>query len=170
MKHKYLAQIAVLLATSCVAASALAQWVWLDDHGVKQFTELAPPSNVPQNRILKQPHGSAIPAKTDGAEPKSEDATANDTTKGPMTTAEKEAEYKKKKKEQAEKEKKEADKAKQQQASADNCARTKSYLESLNSGARITNTNSNGERAFLSDEDRAKETAHAQEVLSDCNK
>lgn len=170
MKHNYLPRIAVLFATWCVAASALAQWVWLDDHGVKQFTDLAPPASVPQNHILKQPHGSApLTPKSEESADKSADGASSEATKAPQTTAEKEAEYKKRKKEQAEKEKKDADKTKQQQAMADNCARTKAYLNTLSSGARIANTDSNGERVYLSDDDRAKETAQAQETLSACN-
>ncbi|HSY27509.1 MAG TPA: DUF4124 domain-containing protein, partial [Burkholderiaceae bacterium] len=62
------------------------------------------------------------------------------------------------------------DEAKRKQANEENCTRTKSYMESLKSGARITSTDANGERSYLSDDDRAKETARAQEALDSCNK
>lgn len=168
MKQKYMTQIALMLATLCISASALAQWVWLDEHGVKQYTDIAPPANVPQNHILKQPRGTAPAAKSDAPEDKPADAATD--TKGPMTTADKEADYKKRKLDQAEKDKKAAEKAKHEQENAENCARTKAYLGSLNSGQRISTTESNGDRGFMTDDDRAKETARAQEMLDSCNK
>jgi hypothetical protein len=174
MKAKYLLQIALLAASSCVVSNALAQWVWLDEHGVKQFTDVAPPANVPQNRILKQPHG-APPAKpseaADKTTDKADDAGADKAAKAPPTTAEKEADYKKRKLEQAEKDKKAADEAKRKQANDENCARAKSYLQSLKSGVRITSSDSNGVRSDLSDDDRAKEQARAEDAINaSCDK
>jgi len=160
----------MLLATLTVAGSAFAQWVWVDEHGVKQFTDVAPPSNVPLNHILKQPHGSGsstVP-KADAPDDKSVDA-ASDAPNAPMTTAEKEADYKKRKLAQAEKDKKAAEETKRTQANTDNCARAKQYLDTLNSGQRIATTDSNGERSYLSDNDRTKETARAQEMAGSCN-
>jgi hypothetical protein len=168
MKSNYLAQIAILLATVGVATTAFAQWVWVDEHGVKQFSDVAPPGNIPLNHILKQPHGGTNAPKPDAADDKSADA-ASDAPKGPMTTADKEADYKKRKLEQAEKDKKTAEEAKRTQANADNCVRSKQYLDNLNSGQRITTTDSNGERTYMSDDERAKETARAQEIAGSCN-
>ncbi|MDR3482856.1 MAG: DUF4124 domain-containing protein [Burkholderiaceae bacterium] len=170
MKAKYLLQIAVLAASSCMISSALAQWVWLDEHGVKQFTDVAPPANVPQNRILKQPHGAPVPKASEAAD-KTDDAGADKAVKEPKTTAEKEADYKKRKLEQAEKDKKAGEEAKRKESNDENCARAKSYLQSLKSGERIKSTDNNGERSYLSDDDRIKEEARAEEAISaSCDK
>jgi hypothetical protein len=170
MKSNYLKQIAMLLATCCVAASAFAQYVWLDDHGVKQYSDVAPPSNVPPNRILKQPHGGTVAPKADTSADKPTDAAADSAAKAPMTTADKEADYKKRKQEQADKDKKATDEAKRKQANEESCARSKAYLDQLKNGTRITGSDANGERTYMSDDERAKEAAKTQETVDTCNK
>ncbi|HSY29216.1 MAG TPA: DUF4124 domain-containing protein, partial [Burkholderiaceae bacterium] len=165
MKSTYLKQIAMLLATCCVAASAFAQYVWLDDHGVKQFSDVAPPSNIPPNRILKQPHGGAPAPQADTTSADKPGDAAADSAKTPMTTAEKEADYKKRKQEQADKDKKAADEAKRKELAEKNCALSKTYLEQLKNGTRITGSDANGERTYMSDDERAKEAAKTQETV-----
>lgn len=172
MKLKYSMQFAMLLATSIITGSAVAQYVWLDAHGVKQFSDVAPPSDVPQNRILKQPHRSgdspaagATPDAAAGAG--TADAAAD--AKGPATVAEKNAEYNKRKQEQAEKAKKASEEAKNKAAKADNCTRATNYLTGLKSGVRMATTDANGERSFMSDDERAKAEARTQSTIdSDC--
>lgn len=170
MKPNYAKQIAVLLAIWCISASAFAQYVWLDEHGIKQYSDVAPPPSVPNNRILKQPHAAAIQLQSDKSAEKPADAASDDATKAPMTTADKEADYKKRKLEQEAKDKKIAEETKRKQANEENCTRAKAYLESLKSGMRITTTDSNGERSYLTDDDRAKEVSRAQESIDSCNK
>jgi len=153
----------MLLVTLGVASYALAQYVWVDEHGVKQFTDVAPPPNTPQNRILKQPHA---PTATPQSNASPDDAGADNAAKAPQTTAEKEADYKKRKLDQAEKDKKAAEESKRKQANDENCTRAKTYLDSLKSGVRISSIDSKGERSYLSDDDRAKEQDHAQEAIN----
>lgn len=171
MKPNYLMQIAVLLASGCIASSAIAQWVWLDEHGVKQFSDIAPPSNIPQNHILKTPRGGTAAAQSDNSADKPADAGADSAAaKMPMSQADKEADYKKRKLEQAEKDKKAAEEAKRKQAQEENCAHAKAYLDELKSGVRITGTDSNGERTYMADDERAREIARAQDLVDGCNK
>jgi hypothetical protein len=167
MKLKYLTGFALFVAACQFSTSALAQYVWLDDHGVKQYSDTPPPTNVPQNRILKQPHATANYSSTPKDDDKASDASAD---KAPPTQADKEADYKKRHEEQAAKQKKADDEAKRTQQNADNCARAKSYAENLQSGARIQTTDANGQRGFLSDDERAKEEARTQDILNSCNK
>ena len=54
---RWLAGGALLLCTSL----SHAQWVWLDEKGLKQFSDRPPPNSVPQKRILKQPAQTAAP-------------------------------------------------------------------------------------------------------------
>ncbi|BBB67028.1 hypothetical protein UNDYM_2775 [Undibacterium sp. YM2] len=39
-------------------AVAHAQYVWIDDKGNKQFSDLPPPKSVPKDKILKAPGGA----------------------------------------------------------------------------------------------------------------
>lgn len=167
MKFKSLTGLALFIAACQFSTSAFAQYVWLDDHGVKQYSDVAPPASVPQNRILKQPHAAAPNySSTPKDDDKSGDANAD---KAPPTQADKEADYKKRHDEQAAKQKKADEDAKKAQQTADNCARAKSYLEGLQSGVRIGTTDANGQRSYMSDDDRAKETARAQDIVNSCN-
>ncbi|HEY8023485.1 MAG TPA: DUF4124 domain-containing protein [Burkholderiaceae bacterium] len=157
----------LLLAGLLMSACALAQFVWIDEHGVKQFSDTAPPSNIPQNHILKQPHRDA--ARPTEA-PAADAAAGSDAAKAPPSVAEKNADFNKRKTEQAEKDKKTAEDAKRKETDAANCARTKQYLDELNTGERIRTTGSDGQPAFMDDDKRAKEVQRAQQALADCNK
>lgn len=85
-----------------------------------------------------------------------------------MTTAERNAEYTKRKMDEAEKEKKSAEAAKLSADKKVNCDRAQSYSRGLESGGRISTTDKNGERAYLSDDQRAQELRNAQRLLSGC--
>lgn len=169
MKLKSLTCFALFVAACQFSTGAFAQYVWLDDHGVKQFSDEAPPPGTPPNRILKQPHGAGPNYSAPKEEDKPADASADGTPKGPLTQAEKEAEYKKRHEEQLAKQKKADDDAKRAQEKADNCARAKAYLDGLKSGARVQTADANGQRGYMSDDDRAKEEARAQGIVDSCN-
>lgn len=144
-----------------MAGAAHAQYVWLDEKGVKQFSDMAPPSSIPASRILKQPGGSSMPAAAPA-----EAAAAE--AKPQMTTAEKNADFRKRQNERAEKEKKAAEEAKIASEKARNCERVQEYHRALESGERISRTDKNGERSFLSDEQRAKEVRESRRMLDEC--
>ncbi|MBI3285938.1 MAG: DUF4124 domain-containing protein [Burkholderiales bacterium] len=153
-----------LIITLLCCASAQAQYVWLDDKGSKQFSDLPPPATVPANRILKSPGKPAVTAPATTA---AGDAAASKPQK-PATTASKNEEFNKRRAEQAEKEKKSAD---EQQAGTDkakNCERARAYLQSLESGVRMANVDKNGERSFMDDQQREKELSEVKRVLSGC--
>lgn len=160
---KHLAAAAAAFAALSTAGAAFAQYVWIDEKGVKQFSDMPPPASVPAGRILKQPGGKPAEAPAEGtAPPPAQPAKAE------MTTAEKNAEFRKRKTEQAEKEKKAAEEARASADKAKNCERARDYLRALESGERLTRTDRNGERAFLSDEQRQQETKETRRVLQDC--
>ena len=165
------APIAAALLLAAFAPLAFAQYVWTDDKGVKQFSDMPPPPNVPKNRILKQPADKVAPAPTPeqaAAAATQNSASAPAAAKGPATTAERNADFNKRRMEQAEKDKKAAQEAEKQATLAKNCERARSYSRTLQSGQRIVSTNSNGERTFMSDEQREKEMRDAQRILGDC--
>jgi len=151
--------VAALLCMG-IAGVAHAQYVWLDEKGVKQFSDMPPPSSIPASRILKQPRGivsATAPAESHLPE-----------VRPPMTTAEKNADFRKRQAERAEKEKKSAEEARVASEKAKNCERTQEYHRALESGERISRTDKNGERSFLSDEQRAKELKESRRVLEEC--
>jgi hypothetical protein len=170
MKNIRFVPTALGLAFCLLASGAFAQYVWLDEKGVKQFSDMPPPAGVPQSRILKQPTG--IKPKT-GLE--NNDQSSDNTTKpaaaqqkSSMTTAEQNAEFRKRRADQAEKEKKAADEATRQAEKAKNCERAQNYQRGLESGERISYTDKNGERAYMSDEQRERELQEAHRILADC--
>ena len=46
------------------AANAMAQYIWLDEKGTKQFSDTPPPASVPKNRIIKEPGRSSTSSAT----------------------------------------------------------------------------------------------------------
>lgn len=163
MKHPRLQHLAVTVVTAlCFSGAAHAQYVWLDEKGTKQYSDMPPPVSVPVNRILKQP-GGLPPAPTENEAP-----AAAMPAKTEMSIAEKNAEFRKRRAEQAEKEKKAADEARQADEKAKYCERARDYNRTLQSGERISRTDKNGERSFLTDEQRARELREAQRMLDEC--
>lgn len=159
--------IAAAFAITCVTvtASALAQYVWVGADGVKQYSDRPPPPSVPANRILKQPGNAAAPA--DVQKPVAADTAAAQPAK-PPTLAEQNAAFLKRRAEQAEREKKEAEQAKLNTEKARNCQRARVYHDTLASGQRIVTTDKNGERAYLSDDQRTQELRDTDHLLAEC--
>jgi len=157
--------VAILLV-SC-AGAALAQYVWLNEHGVKQYSDTTPPASVPNSKILKSPKGSvpaSAPTKT-ADEPASE---GNVAKKAPETTAEKNADYNKRKLEQAGKDKEAEQKTKLAADKKKNCEQASNYKRVLDSGERISRMDPSGERSYMSDEERAQETRNNNRVMDEC--
>ena len=156
--------------------AAYAQYVWLDEKGVKQYSDMAPGPSVPQSRILKQPGngkinptgtattGATADAKSDGKTPE----IAN-TAKAPLSNTEKNTDFLKRKMEQDEKDKKTAELAKQAADKAKACERMRAYSKGLDNGLRISQIDKNGERSFLTDEQRENEKKETQAALGNCN-
>ncbi len=144
-----------------------AQYVWLDEKGVKQFSDRSPPSNIPQKNILKAPRGQmAEPVKTTG----DADAPAapSDTAAAPVkdnSIAAREADYKKRQAAKAETDKKAAADAEVAAAKKANCDAARNNKAQLDSGIRMR-TGANGD--IMDDQQRAKETANANKTLAGC--
>jgi len=158
-----------LLLSFALCAVAQAQYVWVDDKGNKQFSDLPPPKTVPKDKILKSPAGAPKAAAAPAAENKAAPASqAEPKLEKPVTTASKNEDFNKRRAEQAEKDKK----AEQEKTAADdkakNCERARNYQQSLSSGARLSRTDKNGERSFLSDAERQQELDVAKKALADC--
>ncbi len=153
-----------------MACSALAhaQYVWLDEKGGKQFSDRPPPSSVPAKRILKAPGAGAqngMPATADAADDNAAPATKPKTA---PTLAERDADFRKRLTEQAANDKKADDEAQRKADRASNCQGAGQNQRLLASGRRIGVMDKDGERSYMSDEERALETKKIKRILDDC--
>lgn len=156
-------KILLFLAIIGFAAAAHAQlYKWLDKDGKTRYGD-APPAGVKATALGAPASGSgpaaAVPAAAaPGAAPK-------DAKKGPLTPAEQAQEYRKRQEE----EKKAGAKAESERqalaAKAEDCARAREYLRTLESGQRIVRTNAAGERYFMDESQTAQELAKSQQSI-----
>jgi len=161
------------LATALIACTSLAQaqWMWVNDKGVKQFSDQPPPPGTPANRILKAPRGVAIAEmQKDLAAPAAdgEKASAGDEKAAPAkpTLAERNADFKKRQQETAQKSAKADEQAKLDAEKKKYCADAKSNIGMLESGVRVSEMGPNGERGYMSDEARAQKIKEQRESVS----
>lgn len=168
-KKTFFSTISIGLTLLC-ATPAWAQYIWLNDKGVKQYSDQPPPKSVPKNKIVKSPFGSSRPADSASAEGKNSDANKSEMEKieKPVTLAKKNEEFNKRKIAKEEADKKAEAEQQNTAVKEKNCERTKSYKQSLDEGVLIMTRNKNGERIPLDEAQRAKEAAEAKKILSEC--
>jgi hypothetical protein len=163
------ATISISLALACTN-TAFAQYIWLNDKGVKQYSDQPPPKSVPKDKIIKSPFGVARATENTNSEPKNNEAGKSEIEKieKPVTLAKKNEEFNKRKIAKAEADKKAETEQQNTEAKAKNCERAKSYKQSLDEGVLIMTRNKNGERIPLDETQRAKEAAEAKKILGEC--
>ncbi len=145
--------------------SAMAQWQWVDKDGRKVYSDRPPPSDIPEQSILKHPGNRAS-----AAAPAAPAAAAASAAAPRVSGKDRELEEKKKQAEQQEAAQKKAEEEKYQKTRADNCARARQAKAGVDSGARIATTSKTGERVILDDDARAAESKRLQGVIqSECN-
>ncbi|MQR01553.1 DUF4124 domain-containing protein [Glaciimonas soli] len=153
-----------LIATSllCISSAALAQYAWVDENGHKQYSDMPPPTSahVKNVRTLQGDFSGASDDDNKGA--------SKATDKTTPTLAEQDAAFRKRQDELAEKNKKADADAKLAQDKAQNCAHAQAYQRSLDSGIRLVQTDANGQRSFLDDNQRAQASRDNQQILSEC--
>ena len=140
--------IACALAFSVAAAAQTYKWV--DKDGKVRYGD-TPPADAKVQR-LKPPPG---PAAAPGAAPEA---------KKPLTP---EAAFRKRQVEKAESEQKAQKEAEDAQRKRENCDNAQARLRLLESGARITTTNAQGEREFISDDARARDVERTRKAVSE---
>ncbi|QGZ38302.1 hypothetical protein IP92_01391 [Pseudoduganella flava] len=159
------APLGVLLAACCTLAQA--QWVWVNDKGVKQFTDQPPPASVPPARILKAPRGQQPDLRKELAE-----QPADETQRPPVpakprpTLAERNADYAKRREEAAQQAQQNATSAQNQAEDAAACDATRSNQRMLESGIRVSTMDANGERVFLTEQQKAEQMRRNRDVLA----
>jgi hypothetical protein len=159
-----------LLATGLLALPAEAQWKWKDKGGHVQYSDLPPPPGTPDQDILTRPSGPRRAAAPATAPASAASVVAAASGGLAVRPADPELEAKRKKAESDAAAKTKAEQEKIVTAKAENCARAKAQLTTLDSGIRIARTNATtGEREFLDDKQRADEAKRTRDVItSDC--
>lgn len=159
-----------LLGLGLLAASgmAAAQWKWRDANGRIQYSDLPPPSGVPERNVLQRPRPPAIvapPPPVEGAASAPLAASAP----GAENTVDPALEAKRKQAEQEEAAKRQAEEQRLAQVRQQNCERARANLRTMDSGQRLARINEKGEREIIDDAARARETAQArQAIASEC--
>jgi hypothetical protein len=166
------ARIALLALACTLPLVASAQWLWVDKDGRKVFSDRAPSPDVPAERIVKAPRGMALPAAaTPAPVAAAPSETAADKSGAVPKPAGKDKTLEERRKQLAAAD---ADKKKAEQATYlalrnDNCSRAKAAKAGYDTGARITKFNSQGEREYLSDDERAAELKRLGDIIArDC--
>lgn len=137
-------------------APAVAQYQWRDAEGRMVFSDQPPPTSVPPSRILRADPMPPPPAP------------APATSRRPAeSAADRQIEARRKAVEAADAAKKREAEAEQAARLAKACSAAMADQRVLDSGMRIARLNADGEREFLSDEDRAQRAAATQRALKD---
>ena len=169
---KHYALLLALLAT--LSSGVEAQWQWIEKDGRKVFSDRAPPHDVPEKNILKQPgyHGKTPSSPTPAAETPANANAPTAAASTPRATAkDKELEERKARAEAAEAAKQKAEEDKIAKQRADNCTRARNAQATFESGTPIRQTNAQGERVFLDDAARAAELRRIQDIINaDCKR
>lgn len=142
----------LVLGSCCwLGAGSLAQadggnWQWQDSQGRKVFSDLPPPTSVPEQRILHRP-GPDLPA-TSLPSPSSSPPTSADGDRSQGKAPEP---------------------LYQRNAAAlrENCRSARATLATLASGLRLYRLNEKGEQVLMDDAMRTQETLRAQQAERD---
>lgn len=155
---------ALLLATS---SFAMAQYIWVDEKGIKQLSDRPPPPNVPDKRILKAP-GKPLFNPYAPAESATPAADADPAAKPAPTLAQRNADYNQRKTDANEAAQRAAAEAQRKAATAANCDAARQNQQALDQGLRLSSFNANGERGYMDDAEREDLRKKTQKVLADC--
>jgi hypothetical protein len=142
-------RVALVVMACLASASTWAQWQWIDGQGKNVFSDIAPPTSVPEKNILRKP-GLLAPDAAPAASP----------APAPSELGKKVEEMKSKEDAQAL-----AQKERDAQQLADNCNRARRSQAGLQTGTRIGITNDKGEQDMLSDQARAAELQRIDEYI-----
>jgi hypothetical protein len=144
---------------------AAAQWKWKDSRGQVVVSDTPPPRDIPERDVLQKPN--LVVQRSAAQLTPAASAPAAETVAKARVDPELEARRKKAEGEQQAKQR--ADEEKIALQRADNCKRARAYVETLNSGIRVTRLNEKGEQEYIDDAQRAAEMQRARQgIESDC--
>lgn len=154
-------RIVLLVAALAFGAAAHAQqFKWVDKNGRVQYGDVPPPGV--KATPLKGP--AAAPSRPAAA------ATKDAAAKGAEKALTPEEAFRKRQEDQRKAAEKAAAAEQEKVAKKQNCDRAQAQLRDLESGMRIARSNEKGERIFLDDAQRARETEDARKSVAEwCN-
>ena len=151
----------VLCIAACLfALGASAQWQWVDKDGRRVFSDLPPPTDIPDKNILKRP-GRRGPGSVPAA------AAAPAESAAAPAGVDKNLNEKKQQAEAAEAAKRKAQEERNAQIRADNCARAQQAKAGVDAGGRMTRVNERGEREFMDEAAIAAESQRLQGLINE---
>lgn len=148
------------VAAVAVGTAHAQAYKWVDKNGHVEYGD-RPPAGAKVT-----PLRNVAPPSAPAASASSANGGAKNAKKGPLTPAQQELEFRRRMKAaqdaaaKADRERKAAEEKKE------NCENARQTLRTLQSGQRIARTDSKGERYFISDEQRAQDTARARSAVS----
>lgn len=184
IKHVVSSRLALpvlFLALNCVSAQA--QYQWRDANGRMVFSDLPAPANIDPSKVIRSDSGRVSTpqaartvtkdAAGDGSKPQ-DAATSSRNASGRVPTAtraesaaDKELAAKRKAQLQADADKKKREEAEQTAKVARACEDMRTEVRTLETGMRVSRVNSQGEREFLSDEERNRRVASVQRDIKE---
>lgn len=158
--YRSLVTFSVLALVLLSGSPAQAQYQWRDANGQMIISDQPPPANVKPSQIIKSAPMAAPTPKVESKDPKLAAA------KAPITVAEKEADFQKRRKEQAESQKTSAEKQAAADQKAKHCEDLQQKLRTLSSGMRINTVQKNGEAAAMEGAEREVEVSKTSKELA----
>ncbi|RNF27767.1 hypothetical protein NM04_26730 [Massilia aurea] len=158
----------ILGALLCLAATAAhAQYVWIGPNGTRQYSDRPPPPGTPAGKIIKAPGRPAMEPATSAATTAETPAENKDAARQP-TLAEQEAAFRERSKARAEQEQKSREEAERRKRLAEHCAAARETQASLDSGIRIARIGPDGQKTYMSDEEKAARGEQVRRALQEC--
>lgn len=165
-RHRQLRHALLALTVATLALPCAAQWKWRDAQGRLQYSDRPPPADVRDRDILMRP--AAAPALRSNAAPAPASAPAP-VASASAPTSDPAIESRKRLAESVQDQARRDEEARVTRQKVENCARAREHARTLDSGQRISRSNDKGEREFLDDAQRARETARTRDIIaSDC--
>jgi hypothetical protein len=154
--RKQIRQAMLLGALLLASALAHAQYAWIDERGIRQYSDQPPPTNTPDDKILKTPRGMERPASAStpvsAAAPKA------------ATWTDREADYRARQAKKEEDDKKAASEKQAADAKRTQCEAAAKSKQQLTSGRPVRSEG----RAVMTGADKARELGNIATVLKDC--
>jgi len=156
---------ALLLLAACAAH---AQYVWIGPNGTRQYADRPPPPGTPASKILKAPGRPDFAQQAPADEAPAAPATRPADAKAPPTLAERDAAFRERSKARAEQEHTHREEAQRRRRLAEHCAAARETQAQLDSGIRIARIGPDGEKTYLSDEEKTAHGERVRRALQDC--
>ena len=166
----------ILLFLLLLAVPVQAQmYKWTDANGKVQYSDKPPPAGATAAPVKNRSSSVTAPADTaaasaKGAEKADTKAAAAPKSTKPLTAAEQEQAFRKRKQDEEDGQKKTQEKLALETQKQENCTNSKNNVITLESGGRQARQDAKGERYFLDDKQVQAELAKArQQVSTFCN-